>query len=51
MVMMSKLMDVTLVKKLSIKGFVWLLERTLAKSDGTLPPFKEQVKGLLFSRN
>jgi hypothetical protein len=51
MVMMSKLLDVALVQKLSVKGMAWFLERTMAKSDGTLPPFKEQVKGLLFSRN
>lgn len=51
MVMMSKLMDVALVHKLSVKGMVWFLERTMAKTDGTLPPLKDQLKGLLFSRN
>lgn len=48
---MSKLMDVALVHRMAVKGMVWFLERTMAKADGTLPPFKEQVKGLLLSRN
>jgi hypothetical protein len=50
MVMMSKLMDSALVHKIAVKGMAWFLDRTLAKADGTLPPLKEQLKGLLASR-
>jgi hypothetical protein len=50
MVMMSKLMDVALVHKLSVKGMAFFLERTMAKADGTLPPLKEQLKGFLAAR-
>ena len=40
MVMMSKLMDVAMVHKLSVKGIALFLERTMAKADGALPPLK-----------
>ena len=50
MVMMSKLMDVAMVHKLSVKGIALFLERTMAKADGALPSLKERLKGYITAR-
>ncbi len=47
---MSRLLDMAPVRKAAVKGMVLMLERTMAKADGTLPPLKEQLRSFARGR-
>ncbi len=44
--LVARLMDLQVVKTTAIRGMDWYFGRTLAKSEGTLPPLGEQLKAI-----
>ncbi|MDY6797049.1 MAG: hypothetical protein SWK76_17475 [Actinomycetota bacterium] len=45
--LVSRILDLELVRRVSIRGLIWFLKRSLAKSEGEFPPLTERLRGYI----